>query len=39
LTGLTGRRALVLAYHFPPVGGAGVQRHPKIVPYQRECCN
>lgn len=27
------RRALVLAYHFPPVGGAGVQRSAKFVRY------
>ena len=25
------RRALVLAYHFPPIGGAGAQRPLKIV--------
>jgi glycosyltransferase involved in cell wall biosynthesis len=30
------RRALVLAYHFPPVGGAGVQRNAKFVRYLRD---
>jgi glycosyltransferase involved in cell wall biosynthesis len=30
------RRAIVLAYHFPPVGGAGVQRNAKFVRYLRE---
>ncbi|HZT91514.1 MAG TPA: glycosyltransferase [Gaiellaceae bacterium] len=30
------RRALVLAYHFPPVGGAGVQRNAKFVKYLRD---
>ena len=27
------RRVLVLAYYFPPVGGAGVQRTLKFVKY------
>jgi len=30
------RRVLVLAYHFPPVGGAGAQRNSKFVRYLRE---
>src|SRR5262245_56033842 len=30
------RRVLVLAYYFPPVGGAGVQRTLKFVKYLRE---
>src|SRR5439155_5649940 len=30
------RRALVLAYHFPPVGGAGVKRNAKFVRYLRD---
>jgi len=30
------RRVLFLAYHFPPVGGAGVQRTVKFVRYLRE---
>jgi glycosyltransferase involved in cell wall biosynthesis len=36
VAGLTERRALVLAYHFPPVGGAGVQRNAKFVRYLRD---
>jgi glycosyltransferase involved in cell wall biosynthesis len=31
------RRVLFLAYHFPPVGGAGVQRAVKFVRYLPEC--
>ena len=27
------RRVLFLAYHFPPIGGAGVQRSVKFVRY------
>lgn len=30
------RRVLVLAYHFPPIGGAGVQRNAKFVRYLPE---
>jgi glycosyltransferase involved in cell wall biosynthesis len=30
------RRVLFLAYHFPPTGGAGVQRSVKFVRYLRE---
>jgi glycosyltransferase involved in cell wall biosynthesis len=30
------KRVLVLAYHFPPVGGAGVQRPTRMVRYLRE---
>lgn len=30
------KRALVIAYHFPPVGGAGVQRAVKFVRYLPE---
>ena len=30
------RRVLVLAYHFPPVGGAGVQRSARFVRYLPE---
>jgi glycosyltransferase involved in cell wall biosynthesis len=30
------RRVLVLAYHFPPIGGAGVQRNAKFVRYLQE---
>jgi glycosyltransferase involved in cell wall biosynthesis len=30
------RRALVIAYHFPPIGGAGVQRSAKFVRYLPE---
>jgi glycosyltransferase involved in cell wall biosynthesis len=36
VAGPTGRRALVLAYHFPPLGGAGVQRNAKFVRYLRD---
>jgi glycosyltransferase involved in cell wall biosynthesis len=36
VSGRTVRRAIVLAYHFPPVGGAGVQRNAKFVRYLRE---
>jgi glycosyltransferase involved in cell wall biosynthesis len=30
------RRVLLVSYHFPPVGGAGVQRPVKFVKYLRE---
>jgi len=30
-----GRRALLISYHFPPVGGAGVQRPVKFAKYLR----
>src|SRR5919201_1915929 len=30
------RRILFLAYHFPPVGGGGVQRNSKFVRYLRD---
>ena len=30
------RRALVIAYYFPPLGGAGVQRTLKFVKYLPE---
>ena len=30
------RRVLVLAYHFPPIGGAGTQRSTKLVRYLSE---
>jgi len=36
VAGGTTRRAIVLAYHFPPVGGAGVQRNAKFVRYLRD---
>lgn len=31
------RRVLFVAYHFPPIGGAGVQRSLKFVRYLPEC--
>ncbi len=31
----TGKRLLLISYHFPPVGGAGVQRPLKFVKYLR----
>jgi glycosyltransferase involved in cell wall biosynthesis len=31
------RRVLVLAYHFPPIGGAGAQRSLKFARYLPEC--
>ena len=34
-TGLPRRRVLLVSYHFPPVGGAGVQRAAKLVKYLR----
>ena len=33
MNALTPRRVLLLAYHFPPLGGAGVQRTLKYVKY------
>jgi glycosyltransferase involved in cell wall biosynthesis len=30
------KKVLFLAYHFPPIGGAGVQRNAKFVRYLRE---
>lgn len=30
------RKVLVIAYHFPPIGGAGVQRNAKFVRYLHE---
>lgn len=35
-SGELARRVLLVSYHFPPVGGAGVQRPLKFVKYLRE---
>lgn len=35
-TTVTGRKVLLISYHFPPVGGAGVQRPVKFVKYLPE---
>ena len=34
--GRLGKRLLLISYHFPPVGGAGVQRPLKFVKYLRQ---